>query len=158
MAMKYQDENGNWEFGLAMTIDGQIVADYITTGTMNCDRLKGGTINGQYIYGGTVEGACLKSSTGEIGGFNIHSDNLSIHDATLRADRMGCGSAGYGIVNIVGDRRSDNARFGYIQLSNSGNPDTCLAGIRIYGNGLVRKYGGDGNVEWERWLSNIPES
>ena len=153
-----KDENGNWEFGLAMTIDGQIVADYITTGTMNCDRLKGGMINGQYIYGGTVEGAYLKGSTGEIGGFNIHSDNLSIHDATLRADRMGCGSAGYGIVNIVGDRSSDNARFGYIQLSNSGNPDTCLAGIRIYGNGLVRKYGGDGNVEWERWLSNIPES
>lgn len=153
-----KDANGNWEFGLAMTIDGQIVADYITTGTMNCDRLKGGTINGQYIYGGTVEGAYLKGSTGEIGGFEIHADNLKIGDATLRRDRMGCGSAGYGIVNIVGDRSSDNARFGYIQLSNSGNPDTCLAGIRIYGNGLVRKYGGDGNVEWERWLSNIPES
>ena len=153
-----KDANGNWEFGLAMTMKGQIVADYITTGSMNCDRLKGGIINGQYIYGGTVEGAYLKGSIGEIGGFDIHSDNLSIDDATLRADRMGCGSAGYGIVNIVGDRRSDNARFGYIQLSNSGNPDTCLDGIRIYGNGLVRKYGGDGNVDWERWLSNIPES
>ena len=153
-----KDANGNWEFGLAMTIDGQIVADYITTGTMNCDRLKGGMINGQYIYGGTVEGAYLKGSTGEIGGFNIGTDNLSIGDATLRRDRIGCGTAGYGIVNVVGNRNSDNARFGYIQLSNSGNPDTCLAGIRIYGNGLVRKYGGDGNVEWERWLSNIPES
>ena len=153
-----KDANGNWEFGLAMTIDGQIVADYITTGTMNCDRLKGGTINGQYIYGGTVEGAYLKGSTGEIGGFDIHSDNLSIGDATLRRDRIGCGSAGYGIVNVVGNRSSDNARFGYIQLSNSGNSDTCLDGIRIYGNGLVRKYDGDGNVKWERWLSNIPES
>ena len=153
-----KDANGNWEFGLAMTMKGEIVADYITTGSMNCDRLKGGTINGQYIYGGTVEGAYLKGSTGSIGGFDIHSDNLSIDDATLRADRMGCGSAGYGIVNIVGNRSSDNARFGYIQLSNSGNPDTCLAGIRIYGNGLVRKYGGDGSVSWERWLSNIPES
>ena len=153
-----KDANGNWEFGLAMTIDGQIVADYITTGSMNCDRLKGGTINGQYIYGGTVEGAYLKGSTGSIGGFDIHSDNLSIGDATLQKDIIGCGSAGYGIVNIVGNRSSDNARFGYIQLSNSGNPDECLAGIRIYGNGLVRKYGGNGNVEWERWLSNIPES
>ena len=153
-----KDANGNWEFGLAMTIDGQIVADYITTGTMNCDRLKGGMINGQYIYGGTVEGAYLKGSTGEIGGFNINSDNLSIHDATLRADIMGCGSAGYGIVNIVGNRDSDNAKFGYIQLSNSGNPDTCLDGIRIYGNGLVEKYNGSGDVSWERWLSNIPES
>ena len=156
-----KDANGNWEFGLAMTIDGQIVADFITTGTMNCDRLKGGMINGQYIHGGTVEGAYLKGSTGEIGGFDIHSDNLKIGDATLRRDRMGCGSAGYGIVNIVGNRRSDNARFGFIQLSNSGNfseGKECLDGIRIYGNGLVRKYDGDGNTSWERWLSNIPES
>ena len=153
-----KDENGNWEFGLAMTMKGEIVADYITTGSMNCDRLKGGTINGQYIYGGTVEGAYLKGSTGSIGGFDIHSNDLSIGDATLRADRMGCGSAGYGIVNIVGHRSSDNARFGYIQLSNSGNSDDCLDGIRIYGNGLVRKYNGSGGVSWERWLSNIPES
>ena len=153
-----KDKNGNWEFGLAMTMKGEIVADYITTGSMNCDRLKGGTINGQYIYGGTVEGAYLKGSTGEIGGFNIHSNDLSIGDATLRADRIGCGSAGYGIVNVVGNRSSDNARFGYIQLSNSGNSDECLDGIRIYGNGLVRKYNGSGDVSWERWLSNIPES
>lgn len=153
-----KDSSGNWQFGLAMTIDGAIVADYITTGTMNCDRLKGGTINGQYIYGGTVEGALLKGLTGEIGGFTIGSDNLSIGDATLRRDRIGCGSAGYGIVNIVGNRSSDNAKYGYIQLSNSGNPDSCLDGIRIYGNGLVRRYDGGGNVKWERWLSNIPES
>ena len=155
-----KDENGNWEFGLAMTIDGQIVADYITTGTMNCDRLKGGTINGQYIYGGTVEGACLKGSTGEIGGFDIYDDHLNIGDATLQRNKIGCGTAGKGIVNLVGNRESDNAKYGFIQISNSGNPDKdeVLAGIRIYGNGLVRKYGGDGNTEWERWLSNIPES
>lgn len=155
-----KDANGNWEFGLAMTIDGQIVADYITTGTMNCDRLKGGMINGQYIYGGTVEGAYLKGSTGEIGGFEIHADNLKIGDATLQRNKIGCGTAGKGIVNLVGNRESNNAKYGFIQISNSGNPDKdeVLAGIRIYGNGLVRKYGGDGNVEWERWLSNIPES
>lgn len=155
-----KDANGNWEFGLAMTIDGQIVADYITTGTMNCDRLKGGMINGQYIYGGTVEGAFLKGSTGEIGGFEIHADHLKIGDATLQRNKIGCGTAGKGIVNLVGNRESDNAKFGFIQISNSGNPDKdeVLAGIRIYGNGLVRKYGDDGNTEWERWLSNIPES
>ena len=155
-----KDKNGNWEFGLAMTINGEIVADYITTGTMNCDRLKGGTINGQYIYGGTVEGAYLKGSTGEIGGFEIHADKLKIGDATLQRDKIGCGTAGKGIVNLVGNRESDNAKYGFIQISNSGNPDKdeVLAGIRIYGNGLVRKYGGNGKVEWERWLSNIPES
>ena len=155
-----KDANGNWEFGLAMTIDGQIVADYITTGTMNCDRLKGGMINGQYIHGGTVEGAYLKGSTGSIGGFDIYEDHLKIGDATLQRNKIGCGTAGNGIVNLVGNRTSDNAKYGFIQISNSGNPDKdeVLAGIRIYGNGLVRKYGGNGKVEWERWLSNIPES
>ena len=155
-----KDANGNWEFGLAMTMKGEIVADYITTGTMNCDRLKGGTINGQYIYGGTVEGAYLKGSIGEIGGFDIYKDRLKIGDATLQRNKIGCGTAGNGIVNLVGNRSSDNAKYGFIQISNSGNPDKdeVLAGIRIYGNGLVRKYGGNGNVEWERWLSNIPES
>ena len=155
-----KDANGNWEFDLAMTIDGQIVADYITTGSMNCDRLKGGTINGQYIYGGTVEGAYLKGSIGEIGGFDIYKDRLKIGDATLQRNKIGCGTAGNGIVNLVGNRSSDNAKYGFIQISNSGNPDKdeVLAGIRIYGNGLVRKYGGNGKVEWERWLSNIPES
>ena len=188
-------ENGKWKSDVAITMDGAIVADIITTGTMLADRIKGGTfevggkgfakdgiisvknnkdsiivtldVNGLTMNSGSINlnnkfsvnsNGYMKSTSGKIGGFEIETDNLSIGDATLRRDRIGCGSAGYGIVNIVGDRRSENARFGYIQLSNSGNPDTCLDGIRIYGNGLVRKYGGDGNVEWERWLSNIPES
>lgn len=188
-------ENGEWKSDVAITMDGAIVADKITIGTMSADRVRGGIlevggtkfakdgiisvknnkdsiivtldVNGLKMNSGTINlnnkfsvnnDGYMTSTSGKIGGFEIDTDNLSIGDATLQADRMGCGSAGYGIVNIVGNRSSDNARFGYIQLSNSGNSDTCLAGIRIYGNGLVRKYGGNGNVEWERWLSNIPES
>ena len=188
-------ENGEWKSDVAITMDGAIVADKITTGTMLADRIKGGTlevggtkfakdgiisvknnqdsiivtldVNGLKMNSGSINlnnkfsvnnNGYMKSTSGKIGGFEIETDNLSIGDATLRRDRIGCGSAGYGIVNIVGNRSSDNARFGYIQLSNSGNSDTCLDGIRIYGNGLVRKYGGDGSVSWERWLSNIPES
>ena len=191
----FYKENDVWKTNVAITMDGAIVADRITTGTMLADRIKGGLlevggtgfakdgiisvknnqdsiivtldVNGLKMNSGSINlnnkfsvnsNGYMTSTSGKIGGFEIETDNLSIGDATLRRDRMGCGSAGYGIVNIVGDRSSDNARFGYIQLSNSGNPDTCLDGIRIYGNGLVRKYGGDGNVEWERWLSNIPES
>ena len=188
-------ENGVWKSDVAITMDGAIVADIITTGTMLADRIRGGTlevggtkfakdgiisvknnkdsiivtldVNGLTMNSGSINlnnkflvnsNGYMTSTSGKIGGFEIETDNLSIGDATLRRDRIGCGSAGYGIVNIVGNRSSDNARFGYIQLSNSGNPDTCLDGIRIYGNGLVRKYGGDGSVSWERWLSNIPES
>ena len=188
-------ENGEWKSDVAITMDGAIVADKITTGTMLADRIRGGIlevggtkfakdgiisvknnkdsiivtldVNGLTMNSGSINlnnkfsvnsNGYMTSTSGKIGGFEIETDNLSIGDATLRKDRIGCGSAGYGIVNIVGDRSSDNARFGYIQLSNSGNSNECLAGIRIYGNGLVRKYGGDGSVSWERWLSNIPES
>ena len=188
-------ENGEWKSDVAITMDGAIVADKITTGTMLADRIRGGIlevggtkfakdgiisvknnkdsiivtldVNGLTMNSGSINlnnkfsvnsNGYMTSTSGKIGGFEINTDNLSIDDATLRRDRIGCGSAGYGIVNIVGNKSSDNARFGYIQLSNSGNSDTCLDGIRIYGNGLVRKYGGDGSVSWERWLSNIPES
>lgn len=129
----------------------------IVTLDVNGLKMNSGSINLNNKFSVNNDGY-MTSTSGKIGGFEIETDNLSIGDATLRRDRIGCGSAGYGIVNIVGNRSSDNARFGYIQLSNSGNPDTCLDGIRIYGNGLVRKYGGDGSVSWERWLSNIPES
>ena len=188
-------EKGEWKSDVAITMDGAIVADKITTGTMLADRIRGGIlevggtefakdgiisvknnqdsiivtldVNGLKMNSGSINlnnkfsvnnNGYMTSTSGKIGGFEIDTDNLSIGDATLRRDRIGCGSAGYGIVNVVGNRSSDNARFGYIQLSNSGNPDTCLDGIRISGNGSVRKYGGDGSVSWERWLSNIPES
>ena len=73
-----KDANGDWIFGLAMTIDGQIVADYITTGTINADKVNvinvkaksvdaenitGTTISGKTISGGTVSGAKIISDT-----------------------------------------------------------------------------------------------
>ena len=158
------DPEFTWKANVAITMDGGIVADSITTGSLVGLEINNGNKTFYVDSNGNMKATSaditgkITSSNGKIGGFNIGTDNLSIGDATLRRDRIGCGSAGYGIINIVGNKSSDNARFGYIQLSNSGNPDTCLAGIRIYGNGLVRKYGGDGNVSWERWLSNIPES
>ena len=49
---------------VAATMDGGFVADFITTGSLNCDRLNGGTINGQTIYGGTITGAAITSNYG----------------------------------------------------------------------------------------------
>ena len=48
-----------WTVKVAETIDGGIVADFITSGTMSCDRLNGGTINGQTINGGTINGTVI---------------------------------------------------------------------------------------------------
>ncbi len=50
-----------WSVVTAATMDGGFVADFITTGTMSCDRLDGGEINGQTITGGTINGAVIQS-------------------------------------------------------------------------------------------------
>ena len=47
---------------VAITNDGKISANFITTGSLNCDRLNGGTISGQAISGGTISGAKITSS------------------------------------------------------------------------------------------------
>lgn len=40
----YSNTGYNGEYGLAMTMDGAIVANFITAGTMYADRIKGGTL------------------------------------------------------------------------------------------------------------------
>lgn len=40
----YSSNGYNGDFGLAMTMDGAIVADFVTTGTMFADRIKGGSL------------------------------------------------------------------------------------------------------------------
>ena len=47
----------------------------------------------------------------------------------------------------------------YIQISDSGNPTTCLDGIRIRQDGQVYKYHANGNTEvfdWDRQFELIP--
>lgn len=43
----YSSTGYDGTFGLAMTMDGQIVADYITTGALNADLIRTGVIRGQ---------------------------------------------------------------------------------------------------------------
>jgi phage minor structural protein len=40
----YSKNGYNGTYGTAITMNGQIVADYVTTGTMSADRIKGGTL------------------------------------------------------------------------------------------------------------------
>ena len=47
---------------IAITNDGRINANAITTGTLSCDRLNGGTISGQSISGCTISGGTITST------------------------------------------------------------------------------------------------
>ena len=44
MVLGYSSTGINGTYGLAMTMDGSIVADFITTGTMSANRIFGGTL------------------------------------------------------------------------------------------------------------------
>lgn len=68
----YSSTGYDGPYGLAMTSDGKIVADYITAGT-----LEGITVKGNTIIGGTISGSALSGNTGEIGGWAIEENHLT---------------------------------------------------------------------------------
>ena len=78
-----------WTVVTAATMDGGFVADFITTGTMSCDRLDGGEINGQTITGGTITGTTINggsinspSPSGYTGSVHISGGTLEVTDGT----------------------------------------------------------------------------
>lgn len=74
----------DWTVVTAATMDGGFVADFITTGTMSCDRLDGGEINGQTIKGGTITGSTINSPspTGQTGSVLISGGTCAIINGT----------------------------------------------------------------------------
>ena len=64
----------------AMTMDGGIVANFITSGTMSCDRLNGGTINGQEIQGGNIKGTHILSEANGTK-VDINGGQLVVYDS-----------------------------------------------------------------------------
>lgn len=120
-------------------------------------KLKGGSINLNNKFKVSSEGA-VTATSGTVGGFTLGSTNMKRGDSIVSESVIGCGKAGNGIVNIVGNKSTPDKKYGYIQLSNSGSPDECYDGIRIFGNGKVVRYDENENVVWERYLSNIPVS
>lgn len=146
-----------WTVVTAATMDGGFVADFITTGTLianngvyELDMSTGKVKMSDGEFTGKVE-----SSSGTIGGFTLSATDLKRGDALVSQDVIGCGKAGYGIVNLSGNHSSGDERYGYIQISNSGDPDDCRSGIRIYGNGVIEKYDGSGSVTMDGNLSSI---
>lgn len=129
--------------------------------TMNSGTFKGSLQAATGTFAGSLQAATgsfsgsVTASTGKIGDFTISGGNLQVGDGILSRYLLGCGSAGSGIVNLVGNKSGSDSRYGYIQISNSGDPDHCIDGIRIYGNGIVERYDGSGNLSWDANLSAL---
>lgn len=151
--------SSEWTVKIAASMDGGFVADFITTGNLIAN-------NGVYelnmstghvkMADGDFTGK-ITSSSGTIGGFSIGATELTRGDALVSRLKIGCGEAGYGIANLVGGSRQGSPyNYGYIQLSNSGDPTTCRDGIRIFGDGSIRHYNSSGTNDWSRSLNAIP--
>lgn len=58
----YSSNGYNGTYGTAITMNGEIVADYITAGTIRGITITGNTINGNTINGGTINGTEFNAS------------------------------------------------------------------------------------------------
>lgn len=80
-------QNGyNGPFGVAITIDGQIVADYITAGTLSAELIKSGfnDIDGNGVR---ITGNGLVASTGDGGYANFFNGGMAVYSSAV--DRIG---------------------------------------------------------------------
>lgn len=103
-------KDGGKTFGLAMTMDGAIVADFVTAGTMSADRVRTGILKSQNgntswdlntgvltMVKGSIslgngrfsvdDSGYLTSTSGKIGGFNISTS--AIYNESLYLDKNG---------------------------------------------------------------------
>lgn len=74
----YSSNGYNGPFPLAITMDGAIVADFITTGTLNADIIKAGTLQGIKII----------ATTGSIAGWKMENGVLVSDDGTMKLDSV----------------------------------------------------------------------
>lgn len=107
--------NDEWTPNVAMTMLGEIVADRITTGTMQADRIKGGTL----ILGGNGNGngiALVKNASGttivtlDNNGINIQAGQLNI-GGNFKVSTNGTVTITGGMFNQIGS--------GYLHLAAS---------------------------------------
>lgn len=109
----------DWTPNVAMTMLGEIVADRITTGTMQADRIKGGTL----ILGGNGNGngiAYVKNASGttvvtlDNAGINIQAGQLNI-GGNFKVSTNGTMTITGGMFNQIGS--------GYLHLAENNNPN-----------------------------------
>ena len=155
----YSDKGYNGPYGTAITMDGAIVANYITAGTMLCDRVRGGTL----ILGGASNGNGvfqLQNAAGSViarmdntglamsqGSINL-ANNFIVTNAgrmTAKSGYIGNGAAGWTIANSaiyngctsIGDTRA-GTYIGTNGIRNYASADsfTTITGGKITSNNV----------------------
>ena len=101
-----------WDASVAMTMNGEVVADFITSGTLQSITISGNTISGNTITGGTISGSAISGGTitgsqliGATGTITDGTGTVSISGGDLNITNGNSGGAG------VFARRSDGSYY-----------------------------------------------
>ncbi len=90
----YSSTGYNGEYGLAITMDGAIVADFITAGTMHADRIKGGVLTLGGINNSAGVLSIVDGEENEIGRWD--KDGIKINAGSIIADAIKGGTLSIG--------------------------------------------------------------
>ena len=152
----YSNTGYNGLYGLALTMDGRIVADFITTGTMYADRIKGGTLtlggydndNGILEVRDASGNVCARIS---VLGINVNDKfmvDLNGHMKCIDGEFEGTiKSANAEITGGTIYIDTTEADGQLIKISSTANDNELFAGMGAYG--FAAHYNGDGTtVMW----------
>lgn len=118
----YRSKKGG-SFGLAMTMDGSIVADYITSGLMSADRIRGGSLK---LGGGSYKNGVLymyNASSKEIGRWD--KNGLTVTKGTIS-----------GSVITVGGKDNASGRLRIVDEKNEVIGSWNSTGIHVLKGGI----------------------
>lgn len=148
----YSHTGYDGEYGLAMTMDGKIVADFITVGTMYADRIKGGTLTlgGYDNDNGVME---VRDASGKVcarinvSGINVNDKFIVSLDGKMKCiDGEFEGTIKSKNAEITGGRiyiDTEEANGQLIRISSTADGRKLFAGMGAYG--FAVDYGGDGS-------------
>ena len=113
LAYMHRDNNTDpWQVSVAMTMEGEIVANFITTGILKGITIQGNTIQGNTISGGTISGSAISGGTitgsqliGATGTITDGTGTVSISGGDLNITNGNSGGAG------VFARKSDGSYY-----------------------------------------------
>lgn len=107
----YSSTGYNGDFKAAITVDGQIVADFITTGTLDAAQVKVINLDAQSITSGTIDASKIgvtnlnadnitsgSIDASEIAVKNINADNIT--SGTISADKIKGGTIDASEINV----------------------------------------------------------
>lgn len=146
-------------YGLAMTMDGKIVADFITTGTLSADVIKANSIGGTKIQNNSITADKIK--TGEITADMIKTGTMSaerINGGTLKLGGNNNTNGSVQVVDANGKNLVSISKDGLI-LSNGtkliGNGGV-LSNLQFIATGISEINGDTKNAGEYLWLGFMP--